>query len=97
MDVWNCRKEKVVIGVEGSGARGLPSSSTDGRGCGPDWVVPVLSLVVLSIWPGEATRPGPAFESAVGDRRWRFMGGGTASSELEGSESGLGDVGERGG
>ena len=92
MDVWNCRKENVVMGVLGRGARGFPSSSTDGRGickgCGSSWP---------SIWPWDETLPGAPSEFDVGERRCRKIGGGTASSLLEASESGCGEVGESGG
>jgi len=70
MDVWNCRNEKSVIGVLGSGPSGLPSSSTEGCVCGCVPEAPLPSASLPSVWAGEAIwRGGTGSAWRVGERR----------------------------
>src|SRR5271170_6360470 len=97
IDVWNWRNEKSVIGEEGSGARGFPSSSTDGCGCCEACAAEFPSAAVPPICSVETICRISELVCNVGERRRRWMGGGAASSALDGSEAGCGEVGESGG
>lgn len=89
IELKKLRHEKISIGSDGRGANGLPSSSTEGLAC----ILKLSSTLLVSL-TGEAVRGS---EVEVGDRRWRIIGGGAASSLLDASSSASGDVGDRGG
>ena len=76
------------MGVVGRGARGLPSSSTVG------WVG---GRAVVSVGSIMFEGSDCCEEDVVGERRWRDIGGGIASSALLPGDEGMGEVGDSGG